>query len=95
MGELTALLVSHRNVRLAIVDQYRHSRAIDALRQLVGELEPDAVIDHIGVAFSKNRTIDISRGRFVDRSYGVLGYEWLHMLAAMRQFLPAEAAVQL
>ncbi|MEV4199346.1 NAD(P)-dependent oxidoreductase [Micromonospora globbae] len=91
IAELTALLASHRNARLAIVDQYRHSRAIDALHQLLAELEPDAVIDHIGVTFSKDRTIDISRGRFVDRSYGVLGYEWLHMLAALRQFLPAEA----
>lgn len=88
--ELTALLASHRNARLAIVDQYRHSRALDALRQLVGELEPDAAIDHIGVTFSKDRSVDISRGRFVDRSYGVLGYEWLHMLTALRQFLPAD-----
>ncbi len=89
IAELTALLASHRNARLVIVDQYRHSRAIEVLRQLVAELEPDAVIDHIGVTFSKDRTVDISRGRFVDHSYGVLGYEWLHMLAALRQFLPA------
>ncbi len=88
--ELTALLASHRNARLAIVDQYRHSHALDALRRLVDDLEPDAAVDHIGVTFSKDRIVDISRGRFVDRSYGVLGYEWLHMLATLRQFLPAE-----
>ncbi|MFI6162576.1 Gfo/Idh/MocA family oxidoreductase [Micromonospora haikouensis] len=88
IAELTALLASHRNARLVLVDQYRHSRALDALRQIVGELEPEAKINHIGVTFSKDRTVDISRGRFVDRSYGVLGYEWLHMLTALRQFLP-------
>ncbi len=87
IAELTALLASHRNARLVIVDQYRHSRALEALRQLIDELEPNAVIDHIGATFSKDRTADISRGRFVDRSYGVLGYEWLHMLTALRQFL--------
>jgi len=88
--ELTALLASHHNARLVIVDQYQHSRALDALRQLIGEVEPDAAIHHIGVTFSKDRTIDIARGRFVDRSYGVLGYEWLHMLTALRQLLPAD-----
>ncbi|MFY1633568.1 NAD(P)-dependent oxidoreductase [Solwaraspora sp. WMMB335] len=90
IAELTALLASHRNARLVLVDQYRHSRALDALWKTVGEIEPDATIHHIGVTFSKDRTVDISRGRFVDRSYGVLGYEWLHMLTALRQFLPAE-----
>ncbi|CUU60605.1 S-adenosyl-L-homocysteine hydrolase, NAD binding domain [Parafrankia irregularis] len=91
IAELTALLAAHRGARLALVDQYRHSRALDTLRRLIAELEPDAPLDHIGITFSKDRTADIARGRFVDRSYGVLGYEWLHMLTALRQFLPADA----
>jgi hypothetical protein len=54
-------------------------------------LEPDAVPDHVAVTFTKDRTGDIARGRFIDRSYGVLGYEWLHMLAVLRRVLPPDA----
>ncbi|QOC93845.1 Gfo/Idh/MocA family oxidoreductase [Micromonospora craniellae] len=91
IADLTALLSSHSNARLVVVDQYRYSRAIEVLRRLIGELEPHSSLDHIGITFSKNRAVDIAHGRFVDRSYGVLGYEWLHMLAALRHLLPSNA----
>jgi hypothetical protein len=55
------LLADHRGARLALVDQYRHSRALDTLRQLIADLEPDAPLDHIGITFSKDRTADIAR----------------------------------
>lgn len=93
IGALTALLASHRNARITIIDQYRHARALDVLSDLMARYEPDAAPDHIAVSFSKDRTGDISRGRFVDRSYGVLGYEWLHMLAILRRLL-APAAIE-
>jgi S-adenosylhomocysteine hydrolase len=91
IGALEALLASHRNARLVIADQYRYSLAVQTLQELINEFEPGTPIGHLAITFSKDRTTDISRGRFVDRSYGVLGYEWLHMLAVLRQFLPAEA----
>ncbi|MGH3898465.1 MAG: hypothetical protein ACRDTA_09460, partial [Pseudonocardiaceae bacterium] len=86
-----ALLTSNRNARIVITDQYRHARALDALADLMHRLEPDTPPDHVTVTFSKDRTGDITRGRFVDRSYGLLGYEWLHMLAVMGRVIPPAA----
>ncbi|MBO7936569.1 hypothetical protein [Streptomyces antibioticus] len=89
---LTALLASHRNARVMVTDQYQHARALDVLTDLMNRLEPDTELDYVAVTFTKNRTSDIAKGRFIDRSYGVLGYEWLHMLAVLRRILPPEAA---
>jgi hypothetical protein len=73
-----------------ITDQYRHARALPALTRLIACLEPGRPVDRIGVTFSKDRSADILRGRFVDRSYGVLGYEWLHMLAVLGRLMPRQ-----
>ncbi len=83
------LLNIHPHARIVVNDQYRHSRALSRLGALIGELAPGQPIDHITVTFTKDRRQDISTGRFVDRIYGVLGYEWLHMLAVVRQILPS------
>jgi hypothetical protein len=87
---LDALLKTHSDARVRVVDQYRHSRVLPELTALINVMEPGAAIDRIRITFSKNRIADISRGRFVDRSYGVLGYEWLHMLAVLRHLLPID-----
>jgi S-adenosylhomocysteine hydrolase len=92
IGALAALLASYRNARVVITDQYRHARALPALTEVIARLAPGQPIDRIGVTFSKDRSVDILRGRFVDRSYGVLGYEWLHMLAVLAHLLPPQAA---
>ncbi|WP_211591847.1 NAD-binding protein [Microbispora sp. H10836] len=86
-----ALLSSHRNARVVVTDQYRHARVLDILNGLIFTFEPNSPIDYVGIVFTKDRTADIAQGRFVDRFYGVLGYEWLHMLAVLRRLLPAEA----
>ncbi len=84
----TTLLARHPNARVLVNDQYRHSRALTALTDLVQRLEPDAPPHQISVTFTKDRTGDIAAGRFIDRDYGVLGYEWLHMLAVLARILP-------
>lgn len=91
IGALSALLASHRGARIAVTDQYQHSRAVPALRELLAEYEPERGLEQLTITFSKNRGPDIDRGRFIDRTYGVLGYEWLHMLAVLRQLLPPDA----
>ncbi len=91
IGALAALLSSYRNARVVITDQYRHAHALPALTELIARLAHGQPIDRIGVTFSKDRSADILRGRFVDRSYGVLGYEWLHMLAVLAHLLPPQA----
>ncbi|MEV6982961.1 hypothetical protein AB0M95_17090 [Sphaerisporangium sp. NPDC051017] len=91
IGELTGLLGEHPNARIVITDQYQHARALDVAAGLLDTYEPGTPISHIGVTFTKDRSADIAGGRFVDRSYGVLGYEWLHMLAVLRRLLPAKA----
>jgi S-adenosylhomocysteine hydrolase len=85
---LVALLASHRSARVTVTDQYRHARALPTLMQMVADLESGAQIDQVTITFTKDRTADIERGRFIDRDYGVLGYEWLHMLAVLRHVVP-------
>lgn len=93
---LTALLASHRNARVVVTDQYQHARALDVLTDLMQRFEPGAAPDYVAITFTKDRTGDIARGRFIDRTYGVLGYEWLHMLAVLRRILtPALASAYL
>jgi predicted dehydrogenase len=64
----TALLASHRNARVMVTDQYQHARVLDVLTDLMGRLEPDAIPDHVAITFTKDRTGDIARGRFIDRA---------------------------
>jgi S-adenosylhomocysteine hydrolase len=91
ISDLAALLADHPAARVAVVDQYAHSTVLAELARLISALEPGQPIDRITVTFTKDRTGDIARGRFIDRSYGVLGYEWLHMLASARHLIPPAA----
>jgi S-adenosylhomocysteine hydrolase len=84
----TDILTRHPQARVLINDQYRHSRALSAFADLIHHIEPDAPISQITVTFTKDRTRDINTGRFIDRHYGVLGYEWLHMLAVLAGIVP-------
>lgn len=88
------LLEDHPLARLVVNDQYSHSGALDRLNTLIRELEPGKPIDHVSVIFTKDRRPDVETGRFVDRTYGVLGYEWLHMLAVVRRILPMNLFAQ-
>lgn len=90
--DFRALLRAHPEARVVVTDQYRHARALTVLRELMERYEPDAVPDHVAVTFVKDRSGDVALGRFVDRSYGVLGYEWLHMLTVLRGVLDEETA---
>ncbi|GAA3861911.1 hypothetical protein [Streptomyces sedi] len=82
------LLTRHPRARVVVNDQYRHSAALPALSDLRDRLAPDTPIDRVAVTFTKERRGDIDAGRFVDRDYGVLGYEWPHMLAVLDGVLP-------
>lgn len=86
--DLEELFDTHPHARVIVNDQYSHSGALDRLSTLIRELEPEQAIDHVSVIFTKDRRPDVDTGRFVDRTYGVLGYEWLHMLAVVRRILP-------
>ncbi len=84
------LVARHPRARIVVNDQYRHATVLPALTELVGRLEPGVLPSHVTVTFTKNRARDIADGRFVDRTYGVLGYEWLHMLTVLSCVLPAQ-----
>ena len=88
--DLEELLGAHPQARLIVNDQYSHSGALDRLTTLIRELEPDQPLGHLSVIFTKDRRSDVDTGRFIDRTYGVLGYEWLHMLAVVRRILPPD-----
>lgn len=89
IDEFEALLEAHPRARIIVNDQYQHATALAELRGLLQKLEPGQRIHQVTATFTKDRRRDINDGRFVDRSYGVLGYEWLHMLAVLRGILPA------
>jgi S-adenosylhomocysteine hydrolase len=83
------LLARHPAARVVVNDQYRHSTALDRFTDLIRSVEPDTPPSRVAIAFTKDRRPDITTGRFIDRHYGVLGYEWLHMLAVLAGILPA------
>ncbi|MBB1246540.1 Gfo/Idh/MocA family oxidoreductase, partial [Streptomyces durbertensis] len=85
---LTTLLTEHPAARLIVNDQYAHSTTLSDFTRLIAHLEPNAPINQITVTFTKDRGKDIAQGRFVDRTYGVLGYEWLHMLTVLSRLVP-------
>lgn len=87
-----ALLDAHPEARVVATDQYRHARALTVLRELMEYYEPGATPGHVAVTFVKDRTQDVALGRFVDRAYGVLGYEWMHMLTVLHGVLDEQAA---
>lgn len=88
INAFTEVLAHHPQARLVVTDQYRHSTALPALTDLISRLEPGTPIHQVTVTFTKDRTTDIGSGRFIDRTYGVLGYEWLHMLTLLAGILP-------
>ncbi|WP_433513755.1 Gfo/Idh/MocA family oxidoreductase [Nonomuraea sp. CA-143628] len=90
IAALAELLDRHPRARLIVTDQYQHAAALDGVTGLLAD-HAGGPIDHLTVSFTKDRTSDIAVGRFIDRSYGVLGYEWLHMLAVLRRLLPVDA----
>lgn len=81
-----ALLEKYHEARVLINRQYADSRAV---RELVNALKRYDVahIDQIRIEFSKDRRPDIDTGRFVDSHFGVLGYEWSHILTIIQQLL--------
>ncbi len=81
-----ALLRKYREARVLINRQYADSRAV---REMVSTLKRYDVahIDLIRIEFSKDRRPDIDAGRFVDSHFGVLGYEWSHILTIIQQLL--------
>ncbi|MFD7552470.1 Gfo/Idh/MocA family oxidoreductase [Streptomyces sp. NPDC059816] len=85
IDDFVQLLAEHPDARVVVNDQYRHTTTLPALRHA---LDPTAPITSIEIVFTKNRQPDHARGRFTDPHYGVLGYEWLHMLAVLRETLP-------
>ena len=81
-----ALLEKYCEARVLINRQYADSRAV---REMVNALKRYDVehIDLIRIEFSKDRRPDIDAGRFVDSHFGVLGYEWSHILTIIQQLL--------
>ncbi len=81
-----ALLKQYRESRVLINRQYADSRAV---REMVNAFKRYDVehADLIRIEFSKDRRPDIEAGRFVDSHFGVLGYEWSHILTITQQLL--------
>ncbi|MDT8913515.1 Gfo/Idh/MocA family oxidoreductase [Amycolatopsis sp. PS_44_ISF1] len=93
LEEFAALLSAHPSARLVLVDHYRYAAAPKALSRLRAETVGYAPVSAVRVSFTKDRRADAATGRFVDRAFGVFGYEWLHMIACLRGALsPAQFA---
>ena len=81
-----ALLKKHRKARVLINRQYAESRAVREMGKALKRYDVEHV-DLIRIEFSKDRRPDIEAGRFVDSHFGVLGYEWSHVLTIIQQLL--------
>ncbi|WP_328609541.1 Gfo/Idh/MocA family oxidoreductase [Amycolatopsis sp. NBC_00345] len=87
LDEFAALLAAHPSARLVLVDHYRYAVAPKVLSRLRAESAGEAPVSAVRVSFAKDRRADAATGRFVDRAFGVFGYEWLHMIACLRGVL--------
>ena len=81
-----ALLKQCREARVLINRQYADSRAVGEMVNALKRYDVEQV-DQIRIEFSKDRRPDIEAGRFVDSHFGVLGYEWSHILTIIQQLL--------
>ncbi|QOL13596.1 Gfo/Idh/MocA family oxidoreductase [Dickeya dianthicola] len=87
INELIELNNDYPSARIAVVDQYSHTTVLSSFLKIIRKYEPSEPIHRIEIQFHKDRSQDIEKGRFVDRSYGVLGYEWLHMLSVLKEIM--------
>ena len=81
-----ALLIRYPDAHIVGNEQYNDSLAINELKDSLvktGISRPEL----IRIEFTKDRRPDIAAGRFVDLHFGLLGYEWVHMLAILRNLL--------
>lgn len=87
---LARFLAVHPAARVLVDDVYAHSPAVRRFAGLVRAAAHSGAdpLTRVTVEFTKNRERDIARGRYVDTQYGVVGYEWFHMLTILRSILP-------
>ncbi|WP_432589667.1 Gfo/Idh/MocA family oxidoreductase [Streptomyces sp. HD1123-B1] len=86
-----ALLREYPRARMVVMNQYQHAQAPALLKTVKQDVARHDPVSAVRIAFVKDRRADIAAGRFVDRDYGVFGYEWLHMLALLGTVLPRES----
>ncbi|MEU3015915.1 Gfo/Idh/MocA family oxidoreductase [Nocardiopsis sp. NPDC007018] len=90
LPRLERYALNHRDARIVVNDVYDHSVAVRQFARLVRDVGASDPVSKITVEFTKNRDLDADRGRFVDSSYGEVGYEWFHMLAIVRSLVPRD-----
>ncbi|MFG2983269.1 Gfo/Idh/MocA family oxidoreductase [Streptomyces sp. NPDC048258] len=77
--------------RILVNNVYGHSSAVRLFAAKVRAMSATDPIREVTIEFTKNRQADVDAGRFVDRHYGEVGYEWFHMLAVLRETLDPAA----
>ncbi|MBB5852555.1 hypothetical protein ACFQ05_04640 [Amycolatopsis umgeniensis] len=87
---LRRMIRRNPRARIIVNDVYSHSGAVRHFAESVRQLAESDPVKKITVEFTKNRELDVAKGRFVDTRYGEAGYEGFHMLSILRAILPAE-----
>ncbi|MFB4356831.1 hypothetical protein RBJ15_11400 [Pantoea sp. BS_4] len=87
ISDFEVLLSEYPHANIQIVDQYKHTNVINYFIDCIRCYNKELSFEKIEIVFDKDRSKDIDKGRFIDRSYGVLGYEWLHMLSVLSEIL--------
>jgi hypothetical protein len=72
---------------IRISDVYGQSGLLDMLCELIQNKK----IASIRIDFSKNRLEDERSGRTIDSEYGIVGYEWFHMLSILQQIITPQS----
>ena len=75
--------------KIIVNDPYNFSVPIIECLKLIERKYSREDITEIYIEFSKNRSRDEKKGRFIDKKSGALGYEWFHMLSILNRVLSA------
>lgn len=73
--------------KIIVNDPYNFSNPIHHNIKFIKQNYSQDDITDIYIEFSKNRSADEEKGRFIDKKSGALGYEWFHMLSILNLFL--------
>lgn len=80
-------LALQNSQKIIASDIYGSNLLSSKLSYLVHSLRNKSTLQRICITFSKNRSKDESKGRFVDQYFYSLGYEGWHMLSVLRTVL--------
>jgi predicted dehydrogenase len=76
-----ALWKKSTSAKISVNENYKSSKIVKTIAKYVEDYEIKR--PKISIEFSKNRILDVEKGRFIDECMGAFGYEGPHMLTCL------------